>query len=271
MRSWLELGAAALLAAVLSGVVTHANAQTCHGIDVRPNEWQRYRLMLGASSASYNGDNGRGAYQGLHAGVLYMPLRWLAAEAWVPAYRLKQGPRDAYGLGDIVLTLRATAVSYLEGKVNGGLELPVMLPTGSTSKGLGMGQVMTMPAAWVELAPEPVLVRAQFGYGRMHGRQATQDGHHGVSGAPHSIVNPMNRSELQHSLTVALRLASNLSVHLRWFGALPIADDFGKPRQIVAAGAQVNLGWLDLTAEFQLPVVGDPFRYKIALQLGANF
>jgi hypothetical protein len=60
-------------------------------------------------------------------------------------------------------------------------------------------------------------------------------------------------------------------VHARWFGAVPIADDQGVVREILAAGATARMDAFDVTLEGQRPVAGDPFDYKLVLQLGASF
>jgi len=269
-KTWRKLATWALLTTALCGIAPRAHAQTCHPIDVRLHDGWRYRVVLGVSSASYGSGNERADYQGLHTGFSYR-LTWFGIDALVPAYRLTRLGGTQYGVGDIVLSARGTVLSLLGGRLTSGLEVAVMVPTGNAEKGLGMGRAMSMPGSWLTLTQGLVLFRAQLGYAVMHGQRATQDSHHAASSAPHPIVNPMNQSELQHALTVALSLASNLSVHLRWFGALPVADEFGSPRQIVAGGGEIGLGALDLSAELQLPVVGDPFRCKLALQLGANF
>jgi hypothetical protein len=97
--------------------------------------------------------------------------------------------------------------------------------------------------------------------------------HHGASAGPmrHPLVNPMNRSEFEHALTLGLGLARTLSVHARWFGAVPIDDEHGMVREILALGATASMAALDVTLEGQKPVLGDPFDYKLVLQLGASF
>lgn len=252
---------------------SRGQAQACHPVELRKPERVPFRATLGMLAGGYGSGDDAGDYQGLYAGFGYW-ADWYGAELLLPAYRLSRSTGTDYGLGDLMVTARGTAIRAREGALTAGVELPVTLPTGDSSRELGMGRVMLMPGLWFSFVRAPFTVRLQAGYGRMLGTTNVAEAHHhGPSSGPlrHPIVNPMNRSEFEHAVTLGLGLSRTLSVHARWFGAVPIADDHGEVRQILAAGATASLAAFDVTLEGQKPVVGDPFDYRLVLQLGASF
>jgi hypothetical protein len=260
---------------VVLGVGARARAQSCHSPDLRDHHESDlpFHATLGALVATYEHEGYRGDYEGLYTGFAYR-APWYGADVLLPAYRLDRSTGVEYGLGDLVLTLRGTAYRAWDGDLQLGVELPLMLPTGDADRELGMGHVMPMPAAFFSMRLRPWLVRASAGYGRMVG-------HHDTSGAGHHhhasmewrspLVNPMNRSELEHSLLVGLGLREELAVHARWFGAVPVADPPGVLRQVIGAGATLTLAWFDILLEVQHAVAGNAFDWKSQLQLGATF
>ncbi|MET0342967.1 MAG: hypothetical protein ABW252_18315 [Polyangiales bacterium] len=254
--------------ALLSGIAGRAEAQHCHApLTVDAREYA-YRAYTGFIAASYG--KGDGNYQGFYAGFAYRQP-WWGAELRVPTYRLQQQERAAtFGLGDIVLSASGTALKLRDDTIQLGAELPLMLPTGSASRSLGMGHPMLMPALWLLLDLEPVVIRAQLGYGRVLGGGDMDHHHHeGVMRVP--LVNPMNRSEIEHALIVSLGLARGTSVHLSWLGAAPVDDPQGVNRQVLAAGASARFDPIELGFELQRPVAGDPFFMRLVLELTATF
>lgn len=271
--SKVRLLVALVLLALSFTSVSGAEAQACHTVEFRKPEKERFRTTLGLLAAGYGSGDDAGDYQGLYAGFGYR-ADWYGGEVLLPAYRLSRDAGTEYGLGDLVLTARGTAIRAREGTLTAGVELPVMFPTGDSSRELGMGRVMPMPGLWFAFVRAPLSVRVQAGYGHMIGTEKVAKAHHhGAATGPmrHPIVNPMNRSEFEHGLTLGLGLSRTLSVHARWFGAVPIADDHGVVREILAAGATASMDAFDVTLEGQRPVAGDPFDYKLVLQLGASF
>jgi len=265
------LFAFALLAALLAEP-SRGQAQACHPVEFRKPDQARFRSTLGFLAAGYGSGDDAGDYQGLYAGVGYR-ADWFGGELLLPAYRLSRSTGDTYGLGDLVLTARGTAIRARSDAITAGVELPVMLPTGDEKQSLGMGRVMPMPGLWFSFARAPFVVRAQAGYGHMIGSTPSEHHQHGTTGTEperHPIVNPMNRSEFEHALTLGLGLARTLSVHARWFGAVPVADESGVLREILAAGATASFAAFDVTTELQVPVAGDPFDYKVVIQLGLS-
>lgn len=264
---------ASVVLALWASAPTRAGAQACHTVELRKPEQDRFRTTLGLLAAGYGSGDAAGDYQGLYTGFGYR-ADWYGAEVLLPAYRLSRSAGTEYGLGDLVVTARGTAIRARGDTLTAGVELPVMFPTGDSSRELGMGRVMPMPGLWFAFVHAPLSVRVQAGYGHMIGTEkVAQAHHHEAASGPmrHPVVNPMNRSEFEHGLTFGLGLARMLSVHARWFGAVPIGDDKGVVREILAAGATASMDAFDVTLEGQRPVAGDPFDYKLVLQLGASF
>lgn len=254
---------------VLAPFALPAAAQTCHAPRLAERDEQPFYTALGLQFASYDAKGQYGSYQGLYADLSYRQ-RWFGAELFLPAYRLTRIEGTELGLGDLVLTARGTALSLRDGAIALGAELPVMLPTGSADRQLGMGHVMLMPAAWFELALAPVSLRAQFGYGRALGSASSHaHHHHGVEPGRSPLVNPMNREELTHALAVALGVQRHLSLHARWFGALVLGE--GVSREVLGGGVTLRFEYAELLVEMQKPVLGDPFDVKLVVQAAARF
>jgi hypothetical protein len=273
-RLALALWAALLLCALLGA--RRAEAQSCHApILTRQDELHAWRATAGFLAASYDhGGAQRGNYQGLYAGLAYRHPR-VGVSALVPAYRLDRGGEVELGLGDATLSVSGTLLRARDDALTFGVELPTMVPTGSASRSLGMGHVMLMPALWLAFERPPFALRVEAGYGRGLG-DATEHGEHGAHEhgervRPSPIVNPMNRSEFEHALSMVLGVQRHLFVHARWFGAVPIADDLGILRQIVGAGATLRFHAAEVSAELQVPLAGNAFDVKGLLQVSALF
>lgn len=264
------------LALVVMGLAmgSRASAQTCHTpATLEGNGEEPYRPYLGAVIAAYGKGRYAGNYQGLFAGFSYQH-RYVGADVRVPMYWLKRpGYERTVGLGDMVATVSGTVLRRRRDTFALGVELPLMIPTGDPDRGLGMGHPMLMPAVWFTLDVKPFALRAQAGYGRLLGHEEMDHSGHlhgdGVNRSP--IVNPMNRSEFEHALSMSLFLRRTMSVHVGWMGAVPIADPGGVVRQIISAGAAVQAGPLESSFELQRPVVGDPFDLRLVLQLTGRF
>ncbi|HEX5660316.1 MAG TPA: hypothetical protein VFX59_24140 [Polyangiales bacterium] len=254
-----------------------ARAQACHAPDIRDRHDRElpFRATLAALAATYDRDGYEGNYQGLYGTFAYNAA-WWGAEVMLPVYRLDRRSGTEYGLGDMMVTARAALYRTREGDLELGAELPVMLPTGDAERELGMGNVMPMPDLYFSLHLHPLVLRAQAGYGRMigeHHMPASHEHHHagGHMESRSPTVNPMNMSELEHALLLGLGLRRELSVHLRWWGAVPVADSMGVLRQALALGANASWEWFDLTLEVQRTLVGGAFEWRELLQLGAIF
>jgi hypothetical protein len=255
-------------------VFSTARAQTCHTpATIDSDGTHPYRPYVGAIVASYGSGDDAGNYQGLYAGFVYQH-RWFGGEVRLPVYWLKRDdhPR-AVGVGDMVVSVSGTALRLRRDKIALGVELPLMIPTGDADRELGMGHPMLMPAAWFTLEAQPFTLRAQAGYGRLLGDDAMDHTDHTHHGSPNRtpIVNPMNRSEFEHALSMSLGLGRVTRVHLGWMGSVPIADERGVVRQILAIGAAATVGPVSSSFELQRPVAGDPFTLRLVLQLTGTF
>jgi hypothetical protein len=256
-----------LSAVALLGPV-RAHAQTCHPLAVKVEHETPLRAHVGLQIASYQVGEERGTYQALYGAFAYQQ-RWFGAELMLPAYRLDREGDTAYGLGDLVLTVRGTALSLREDRLRLGVEVPVSAPTGDPDRQLGMGHVMFMPALWFALSEGPFALQAQLGYGRVLGKEDAHAHHAAVAPGRSPIVNPMNREELEHALAMRLDVQRYLAVQARWFGAVPIGE--GVTRQVLGGGIAAHVAPWELLVELQVPVAGDPFVVRLVTQVGVLF
>lgn len=262
----ISLAAALFATAVLGG--SRASAQTCHPLAVKVEHETPFRAHVGLQIASYEVGEERGTYQALYGAFAYQQ-RWFGAELMLPAYRLAREDASAYGLGDIVLTVRGTALSLRDDRVRLGVEVPVSAPTGDADRQLGMGHVMFMPGLWFAYGQGPFALQAQLGYGRVLGQEDAHAHHAAIAPGRSPIVNPMNREELEHALALRLEVQRYLAVQARWFGAVPIGD--GVTRQVLGGGAAAHFEPWELLVELQAPVAGDPFVVRLVTQVGVLF
>jgi hypothetical protein len=187
-------------------------------------------------------------------------------DVFLPGYRLVRNGLTVHGVGDLALGARVSVFESSDGLLALGPELFVTLPTGDEAEGLGMGHAMLMPGLFVAVRTEKWQVVLQAAYGRALGASGGHDGH-----ALGALVNPMNRSELEHMLSGHYALAPRLTLLARALGAVPVDAPGGRAREVLAAGATAKLGAVDLTFELQLPVIGEPFTAKNLLYLSRDF
>jgi hypothetical protein len=278
-----------------------AHAQSCHAPTLREADGASFRTELSAFVAGFDQDGVRGTYQGGSA-LLGFVHPSIALDVALPYYRLTRDGAAGHGLGDV---LAGVHVPVHRREVDGverlafGPELIATLPSGDSAAGLGMGHVMLMPGAFVRGRWSRLTLLLQLAYGVAldggghHHEAAGVDpdvhAHHTpeehaaaiaqagslVAGAhaqgPAPIVNPMNRSELEHALSASFRVLEQLALTARVAGAVPIADDQGEVRETVAFGARATLGAFDVGLEQELPLVGDPFRHRTVLRAGAQW
>jgi hypothetical protein len=81
----------------------------------------------------------------------------------------------------------------------------------------------------------------------------------------------MNRSELEHALALRVALLDWLGAFGRLSGAIPVADLHGAARESLGLGLDFVVGAFDVAFEQQLPLVGDPFRSRSLLRVGAQW
>jgi len=257
------LGAAGLLTARPA-----AAAQQCHPL--AGSVWRNPGLSVGLrfDAAGYRNSRYEGDWQGM-APTLGFNHPKVAVMALLPMYRLTRNGLVGYGLGDLALALRVPVPRLSRGALSAGFGMAATVPTGKASADLGMGHVMLMPELWFTHDRERVQWVGTVGFARA--LASVSGSHHG--GGPKPIVNPMNMSELDASLSSFLRLHERVSLKLGLFGAMPVgsADVVGVTRIIASSGIAVTVRGLELSAELQAPLVGAPFLARGVLQVGYRF
>lgn len=261
----LLLSLACLLPLWLCLSAGHARAQSCHAASLRPASNVGLRIALSSLLGNFHAADAHGEYQGLLA-TLVVSHPWFTADVTLPGFRIAQIGSHAYGLGDVLVDLRANLYRSADDTFVAGPEFAATLPTGRASDGLGMGHVMLMPGGFVQWHTSEVSLIVQVAYGR-----ALANGDHAHHTGPLPIVNPMNRSELEHAIGGSLRLHPNLQATTRLLGAVSLFDHRGQAREVLAPGLQFIAGAFDAAIELQLPVVGTPFTSRTLVTLGAQW
>jgi len=242
-----------------------AEAQSCHAPSLRASEGVGLRASLGASFAAYSNQRGRGDYQGLQA-LLAFSHPWFFVDVAMPTYWLTRDGKNARGIGDVAGDFRVHALRLPEVGVTAGPELALTIPTGDETRDLGMGHTMLMPGVFTQLELGHLTVVAQLAYGI-----ALTHGAHAMHGGAAPIVNPMNRSELEHAVGAGYALHEVVRLTARVLGAVPIAVPDGMAREVVAGGVQLVWDAFDVTLEQHLPLVGSPFTSKTQLAVSGQW
>lgn len=257
-----------LVCALLLLAHTAAAAQQCHPL--AGSVWRNPGLSAGLrlDAAGYRNSRYEGDWQGM-APVLGFNHPKFALMALLPMYRLTRNGRVGYGLGDLALAMRVPVPRFAVGPFSAGFGLAATLPTGKSSADLGMGHVMLMPEFWFAHERERVQWVGTLGFARA--LASAGESHH--SGGPRPIVNPMNLSEIDASLSSFLRLHERVSLKVGAYGAMPVgsANVVGVTRIIASGGLAVTVRGLELSAELQAPVIGAPFLARGVLQVGYRF
>jgi len=245
-----------------------AAAQQCHPL--AGSVWRNPGLSIGLrfDAASYRNRSYEGDWQGM-APTLGFNHPKIALMALLPMYRLTRNGRVGYGLGDLALAMRVPVPRFAKGPFTAGFGLAATVPTGKSSADLGMGHVMLMPEFWFAHERSRVQWVGTLGFARA---LASGGGSH-HSGGPRPIVNPMNLSEIDASLSSFVRLHERVSLKLGLYGAMPVgaANVVGVTRIIASSGLSVTVRGLELSAELQAPVTGAPFLARGVLQVGYRF
>lgn len=259
-----HLIAIAILAFLACGLAGRALAQACHMPELRTGDTQPFRLATHGAFATYRNASFSGEYQSYGAAASYTH-KWVYAETALSGYRIVRNGLADRGLGDLMLDVRGTVLRNDELAV--GLELATTLPTGDDQIGLGMGHVMLMPGAWLSYRRNTWSLIAQAAYGRALGSSSSS--HHHTATGP--IVNPMNRSEVEHAITLGYELSPILFAGARLIGAIPVAAIYGKSREVAGFGLGAHCGPAQIQLELFLPLVGAPFDSKLVLSAAALF
>ena len=230
--------------------------------DLRWTDTVQWRATAQGIFASYRSSAYAGEYQGYGA-IASFSHPWFGIDASVNGYRIVRNGLTDSGIGDVMLDARAAA--YRGDALSLGLQMGTSVPTGDPNRGLGMGHVMLMPAAFLSLKAEAWQLLFQLGYGRMLGGGGP---HHSATGP---IVNPMNHSELEHSVTLSYVFHAPLFLGVRQYGAIPVVATGGAPREIVALALGATIHRFELGAELHAPFVGTPFQAKALLRAAVAF
>ncbi|MBA3542044.1 MAG: hypothetical protein H0T79_20680 [Deltaproteobacteria bacterium] len=209
---------------------------------------------------SYGGD-----YQGVSPAIAWARDRLGVAVA-VTLYRLQENGRTLYGLGDTMLGGHALITSSAH--ASAGVSLMMMLPTGATRQGFGMGHVMAMPEVFGSYHTHPMTVAGSIGFARA----VTTERAHQHGSWP--LVDPMNMSELTWSASSELHVlhtaARAITAGARVSGGIPV----GQPGTTRVVGG-VRVAWVagNLTSavEVQTGLLGDPFTVRGVLQTSVSF
>ena len=233
--------------------------------DLHVDEAKPFRVAGRASFATYRSPTFAGEYQGYAAAASYSHP-WVYADVSLAGYRIVRNGLAQRGLGDLALDVRASL--YRAGELALGLELAATMPTGAAHLGLGMGHAMLMPGAWLSLRSERVLLFAQLACGRSVGDSGGFGHHHQATGP---LVNPMNRSELEHALTASYLFSKHLFAGARLTGAVPVVALGGQAREVAGLGLGASFAPVQIDLELQLPLVGTPFETRTILTAAALF
>lgn len=247
---------------------TAAAAQQCHPL--AGSVWRSPGVSTGLrfDAAGYRNSRYEGDWQGM-APTLGFNHPKIALMALLPMYRLTRNGRAGYGLGDLALAMRVPVPRFARGPFSAGFGLAATLPTGKAGADLGMGHVMLMPEFWFAHELERVQWVGTLGFARALARAG--ESHH--ANGPRPIVNPMNLSEIDASLSSFVRLHERVSLKLGVYGAMPVgsANVVGVTRIIASSGIAVTVRGLELSAELQAPIIGAPFLARGVLQVGYRF
>jgi hypothetical protein len=266
LRTSLAARIAPLVVLALLGSARIARAQPCHAVSYAHSDKLRFRAGVSAVAASYKDQKSMREYQGVVLGV-GMDQRWVSASVSLPGYRLTRDESSGFGLGDLAAAVHVAAYRDTNDQLRAGAALAAMAPTGDADRGFGMGHVMLMPGIFLSLQTDAVQLFVEAAYGRALGSPASSHGtahQHGASSQPMvvPVVNPMNRSELEHALLLEYRLTQVVALVGRLFGAVPVADVRGQVREVVGAGVRATFAPVSASLEVQVPIAGDPFRLR---------
>lgn len=241
-----------------------AHAQSCH-LGSTPGSESGWLGFARGEAAQYENRRYSGHYEGLFLGGSYRSA--LAGVAVViPSYHLLRNGLESSGLGDV--GLEARVLPFREAVSLGGV-LALTLPTGNEDEELGMGHAMAALGLLASTKISSVSAELILGFGQALSSGSSAHAHHASGLSP--LVAPMNASELQTSLSLSARPSQRFSTRLALALAAPIGSEPGASRGASTFGVAVHEGPVRLGVEAALPIVGDAFRAKAAVELGVQF
>jgi hypothetical protein len=240
---------------------TRARAQHHHEVAtaVAPHELG-VRIAVSAIAARFDTGIYAGDYEGVALAAGFARGRF-AVHAVAPLYRLRENGADRYGPGDVMFGGDAIAFASRAWMIGGSVMAGA--PTGDGLAGLGMGHTMAMGSAWARFGAGRVSLTGAVGYARAFSAES----HHDHGAWP--LVEPMNMAE------VTSALAADVTVARRWRvggrGAIGVPTSTGATRLIAAGVIRWVGARLDVAAELQIGVVGDPFKLRAVVETAVHY
>ena len=269
-------GRVARLSATVFVVATasRASADHCHSPPPDANGREPselgLRVWVSLEAAAYDNAPYEGDYEGAALGASFQrgPLQ---AWAVMPSYRLLRSGQEFLGIGDLLTGARFAVLQDEAQTLAAGFTFVATWPSGDRTRDLGMGHVMIMPGIWAAWRVTEAFVHGELSYARAIASSADRSNHQDGPPVPRPLVDPMNSSEGAARLAAGYFLVEQLRARSSIYGAVPIADEHGAARGIVSAGVDLVVGSFETGLEGQVPVVGDPFTFKIVLTAAGRF
>ena len=256
---WLVLLCIALAARSAAG-------QPCHPPAAPPAEaGTRSGLVLAVQpeSAVFRRAEGGGNYQGLAVSGGWSTRRF-AGSLYLPAYRLETVDSVVYGPGDAAGDLAVRLVGGIGPAA--GLGVSGSIPSGSATRALGMGHAMLMARVWATGTWLGIDTALRLGFGRALARiDSSAHHHHGSATGP--IINPMNASEAEAGVGLAVPVRDRLRLTASLLGAVPVGLP-GTNRAVVSVGADAAYVRWSWGLRLESTVIGAPQTFRLAASLG---
>jgi hypothetical protein len=249
--------------ASLTTLARTARAEHEHGGHPEPDAASlAITATIGTLAAAYDSMFFAGDYQGV-AGALGVSRRSFAMSAAISGYRLTRNGKLERGAGDLLVHAQLRLAR--RGDVSLGSALGVMLPTGDSGAGLGMGHPMIMPAVFATWTPDRASLTVSASYCRGVGDESVHARHGGVW----PLVDPMNYQEVAFGVAASYALAQVLSAGVRITGAAPIGDGTSR----LTGGVRVTWteGRVETSFELAGGFVGDPYSVRGVLTTSLRF
>ncbi|HEX2735336.1 MAG TPA: hypothetical protein VHM70_27215 [Polyangiaceae bacterium] len=258
------LRAATAAALAFCALESRCWAQTCHS-GFTPAQAQGTRLDLGYTVGAFSTSRYVGNFESLWAGAEWRSGDWSARGRWGMQRVLFNGLQRV-GVGDPMVSLRRAL--YRETGLQVGVAAALEAPVGDAQAELGMGHWMVSPMGWLELHDQRTFVAATVAYDYALGMNSLHA--HGV----HPLVAPMVAPALASEVMAGTRVLASLSATARAALQLPVGDA-AHPGSPTIADGSVGVSWIDGSlgsgVELQLPLLGDPFTWRVNTRIGWGF
>lgn len=256
-----------LIAALGFSVATPFVAMAQHCRPMAPQaESSAIEASLRAEAATYRTARFEGSYEGLFLAAGFRgPLIGLRLQ--LPRYRIVRNGLPRHGFGDLLGEAQVRLYELQEPSLQLGLALAFTAPTGDWKADLGMGHAMWMPSTWAEVTASGFLFQAKLTYAGAFEKDGAHEGH---ARAPGPIVAPMNASELNALLSGSAQVVDEIYLRLGAFSGIALNED-GASRMTALFATDFVFEHLRFSVEAELPLLGDPFLFKLASEAGVRF